>query len=509
MKKSLLPVKALTLIQNIVCLLVMLVIVIMSFGPIFTAEVNKTDKAVDIFEKVVNSVGGNESVEMPDTVEISAPYVVKSVGSLGKVLKSALNTLKDASAANDAVNNAQSEMQNDPMNAEGAMEDASKDIENLQNSASELSAELKDEDFVSFLTLVVVVITAFGENILLGIVYVALIVLAIMLPIYATIRFIIALVSFFCHLVSPDRSFSTISKGYGAVLAMFPALWLMKIIAPAVKFSTGVTLMVALLVAGLVINFVASRLKAYTPAQFKYINMLQITSAVAVIGYFVFMLNISGMNMFGHIWEALPAFAKSAKLTDLILPYLMVMAMIYLLSLAAKYVAKIACRLACMVPAPKVAAGCPVKYAKDTYMFSAALSLGLIAAPIVLMVAKFNLDLGDDMISFILFSAGIAVMFIAELLMVILKKTLCANVTAEDVHAVLTGCPTGDTTVEQTAVTEPEATATVEEPVAENVPEQTPPEETTEEPAQEPVTEEAPSEDTVEIVIEMSDNENK
>lgn len=459
MKKlqSILPAKTLTLIQSIVCLIIMLVIVFMSWGTIFTAEVSKTDKAVETFESVVNSMGGDNDVEMPGTVEISAPYVVKSVGSLGDVLKSVMNTAKNISEVNKSYNSG-NDIDPDKLQS---------DMDKFEDNANELSESLQSDEFVGFVTLIVAVVSAFSESFLLGIVYLALIVMAIILPILATIRFLIALVSFIKHISAPEISFSTIVKGYGAVFSMFPLLWLMKIIAPAVEFSSGVTVMVALLIVGLALNLVASRLKAYTPSQFKYINLLQGMSAIGIVGYFIFMLNISGMDLFGHIWDALPAFVKSAEFSEYALPYIMIMIMVVLMISATSYVANIACRLACMVPAPKVVAGRPVQFAKDTYIASAAMSLGLIIAPIVLMVTKFSLDLGDDMASFVIFSIGIIIMFVAEILMATLKKMLCSDTTAEDVHAVLTGCPTGDVS-EAPAAQEAAATeATAQEAVAE------------------------------------------
>ena len=408
--QSILPAKTLTMIQSILCLVLMLVVVIMSFGTIFTAKVNASPKAAEMYDSVINGVDPDSNVEMPTEVKISAPFLFKSIGSAGSVIKNALNTAKTASDLNKDVQS-------------GAVDQktAEEDLENLQEDANKLSESLQDDGFVDFVALIVVVVSAFGQNFLLGIVYMALIGLTIALPIVATIRFLIALISFIKNVktltTDPGSTYSTVAKSYGAIFAMFPTLWLMKIIAPEVEFSAGVIVMIVLLIVGLVFNLVASRLKSYTPAQFKYVNVLQGASIAAVIGYFIFMLNISGMNFFDHIWDALPAFIKSAEFSDLAIPYIMIMAMISILIATCKYIQLIVCRLCCTVPCPKRKIDMPMVFANDTYMASAGMSLGLIVAPIVLMVTKFKLDLGDDMISFVLFAIGIVIMFAAEIVL--------------------------------------------------------------------------------------------
>ena len=486
--QGILPAKTLTMIQSIVCLILMLIVVFMSFGTVFTAKVNASPAAIEMYDSVINSLDSDKFVSMPTEVDISAPFLFKSLGSAANVLKSALDTAKSATDLNKDIqsNNIDQQTAND-------------DLENLKSDANKLAENLQDDGFVDFVALIVVVVSAFGTNMLLGIVYVALIGLTISLPIVATVRFLIALVAFLKNIknlsTAPENVYSTVAKSYGSIFAMFPTLWLMKIIAPQVEFSAGVVTMIVLLIAGLVLNLVASRLKGYTPSQFKYINVLQLTSLCAVIGYFIFMLNISGMNFFDHIWEALPRFIKVAEFTDLLLPYVMIMAMISILCATCKYVQRIACRLCCTVPCPKRTADMPMIFANDTHIVSTSFALGLIVAPIILMVTKFNLNLGDDMSSFILFAIGIVIMFASEIALMVLKKKL--GCTSMDVHAVLTGCP-GEICDEASTAEAPAAECaaceenTVEAPIVEDA----------------PVSEDAPaSEDTpVQVAIDIDAN---
>jgi hypothetical protein len=136
-----------------------------------------------------------------------------------------------------------------------------------------------------------------------------------------------------------------------------------------------------------------------------------------------------------------------------------------------------------MTPAPKKKKDGTVKRAKDSHIANTAMSLALIIIPVVLMVTSFELDLGDNMGSFVLFAIGIVVMLASEIVLVSLKKGL--KIEREDVYAVLTGCPD----VEEAPVAEE---APVEEAVAEEVVVEEPAEETA---AEEVVVEEAVTEE--------------
>lgn len=496
-KKSILPVKLLTFIQNLICLAVIVCVVALSLGTIFTATIG--DGAGDTYAKIIHTLDSEADVpELPETVDVSLPYIIKSIGSVGTVakgmvssVKSAVNNAKDLNdAANDINQSTQNtESINSMEDVENALQakdelqnnvnDMQNSVENINKSTSDIAESLKNEGFVNLVALFAVIGEAFSQSILLGIVYLALIVLAMFIPVYAAIRVIIALISFIIHLAKPQKAFSSISKAYIAILELFPALWLLKIMAPAIEFSTGIKTIVMLLTAGLAVNLIASRLKSYTPVQFKYVNVLQLISVASVAGYFMFMVNLSKTNIFDHIWNVLPKY----DITDKILTIVIILFMIGFLFTACEHIAKIACRLACMVPTPKTATGSETKFARDSYLASAIVPLLAVAAPVVLMVTDFKLDLGDDMKAFILFAAGAGIMFVSELLMMILKKTVCHGLAPIDAHAVLTGCPTGD---EYFASLKTEETAATDEA---SVAEEAPAEET-------PAVEEAPGEES-------------
>ena len=432
--------KLLTYIKNLVCIVIIAVILAMSFGTIFTMKAPTEGKAVEVFDKIINSVGDGDSVSMPDKVDISIPFLVKSVGSAGKVIKSAFSTLNSAQNASDALNDAQSDIENDPSSIEDAKSDIDENIDDLKKNTNELSENLRDETFVGFVTFIAAIVGAFSENIFLALIYIALIFLVISFPTTIAVRLIISIVSYVIHIANPSAAVNTVSKSYRTVISLFPLLLLIKMVAPAVAFTSSVIVMALLLALGVVLGVVISRLRKYTPAQLKYINLVQLMSAVALIGYVLFLAGFSKLGLFDALWSEIPKFFKSASAANIFIALVLIVAMIVLLILAFKHIKNIACRLACMLPTPKAKKKKPIKkFAKDTYIPTAAASVALVVIPFVLPIVGFNFNMGNGIASFALFALGLGIMFIAEILMMALKKPLCAGLTPEDVKSVLSG----------------------------------------------------------------------
>ncbi len=519
--------KRLTLIQNLIFVVIMLIIASMCMGTVFTASIEKSsgvaDKVVDLVTKFDETIDNakntgstdegasdakeeNEKLdfEVPEKVDVSTTFVVKSVISTVKVLKNGAGLVGDVTRLTSEVSEIQKDIDeieetranatspDDLAKLDKQLEDFNKKLKDVQaekdnftERLEEISEDLKSEGIVNFITIIFIIVEAFSESLILGAIYCSLIGLTISLPLVVIIRTLIALISFIVHPKSPDKSYNTICKSLKTIFALFPTLWLFKILAPQVELSSSIATMAILCIVTLVIGLIASRLKLYTPAQFKYVNVLQIVSVVSIVGYLLFMFNVGKTNMFDHLWSNAgnllkDIFSKDGAIESA-LSLLAILITVSTMFSVCSYITKIAFRLPCMNHVKKLTVD-------DTFLISASVSLAFIIAPIYLMSSKVKLDFGSDQGAFVTASVGIVIMFVAELLMVILKKTLCASATTDDVRAVLTGCPTG------TPKDDPvEEKAEIEEPVAEEAPvEEAPVEEV---PAEEAPVEEAPAEE--------------
>ena len=402
----------------------------------------------------MSELGEDEGITMPDEVEVSAPFLYKSIVSVVGLIDDVFKVMGDAKELNQSADELESTLETDefgiPVDTDAtinAAEDVQNDANVLKDDAKKLNDSLKSDGLTGFIALVVAIFMAFKSNIVLGIVYVALLGTVIVLPIVVAVRFIMALISMLIHLKNQGKAHSSCAKSFGAVLVMFPTLWLMKILAPQAAFSKNIMIILVLLIIGLAVNLIASRLKSYTPSQFRYINLLQGLSALSLVGYLVFMLNIGGMNMFGHLWDSLPQFIQNASKDDVMITYILIMGFASLLFVACKFVQLILCRMCCLVPVRKATKRHPEATTDDSYILTACISLATIVFPIILMFTSFKLSFGEDLPSFILFSVGIVIMFVSEILLLALKKKL--GISGEDVHYVLTGYPTQKMTDEE------------------------------------------------------------
>ena len=95
------PGKALTMAQSICLAVLLLVICFTSFGSMFTLDVDMDAESRVEVAKMINDMSGDKAVnvEIPDKIEVSLPFMIKSVGAIGDVVKSVSEMAKDAKEA--------------------------------------------------------------------------------------------------------------------------------------------------------------------------------------------------------------------------------------------------------------------------------------------------------------------------------------------------------------------------------------------------------------------------
>ena len=445
--------RKLSLIQSLVSLAIMLAIVIMSFGTIFVAKVELDGNMVDSFNDMMAEFGGDK-VEIPEEVEFSAPGIISSISSLGKIVKSAFDTVKTVSNLKDNADNLEDE----------------EDLKALEESAAKVEDSVKElasdkQALVNLIAIVVVMAAAFKESVILGFIYFMLIGMTLVLPFILAIKFIIALIGFLKNINDPEESYPRIAKGFGSMFGEFVVLLLLKMIAPQVEFGGVITGIVVLCAIGFVLNIVASRMKPMTAAQTKFLNINQIVSLCGFGAFMMFFFSLTGTNLFNRIWERLGKFALENANKDGVMTIMLNMGMITvliaMLFAICGYLQKVCCRMACMIKTGKVTT-------RDSYILSAAVSLLVVIIPLVLMNGDYKLKLNDEeMSAFTVYAIGVILMLVAEIVYAALKKSMCKELSHDDIVGVLTGMPTAE---EKAAEAAPAEAAPAEEaPVAEEV----------------------------------------
>ena len=445
--RNLMPAKTLTLLQNLLCIVVMAALFFLSLGPIFTVKLESSADMRDEFNEMAEDMG-LDSVEFPEEVEISATGLISSVGGVMEAVSAIGEMAQDATDAMDSANNLMDETSDmddmsDVEDVEDAAADAEEDMAELESSMDNVSAAMSGLGGV--LAIMLVVFEAFNQSFILGFVYMGLLGTVIAMPFVFGIKLVLSVLSFLKNLGKPFNAYPKMAKRIGEMFATVVGLMFLKVIVPEIEFAATVTTMIVICVVSFVINLVASRMKEFTPAQTTYQNVMQIFSIIGIGGFFAFFIGLNGTDLFNKIWARLgevvgdtvvdAAVGSGEAAGNNMIAMVMIVVMIVLLFKAFDYLKQACCRMACMVPAGKL-------LTKDNYTIRALLALSVVAIPMYLMNSEYALELTEEgMAAFGMMTAGVIVMIAAELILAFTKRVVC-RASNEDIQAVLTGHPT-------------------------------------------------------------------
>ena len=481
-----LPGKALMFIQNLVCFLLILVMCVMSFGTIFTVRVELSDSMRGTLEGIIRVVEpeGSESgsLVIPEEIDVSLPYLIKSTAKIlgsAKNLMSVWNDIQDLQrSANslkekkdsldstaDDLNSAKEEgiegvagVQEGLTNVQSEMDSVQKELDEVEQKLEKVKNDLRamiTPELVNILALAFTLLSCFGSNMLLALSYIFLLCMVVTIPLTAVVQGIIALISFFVRLTRPERAFHRVARSFAGIFGLLPLILLVKLLVPSVQLGYGVWGILACVVAGLVISLTAARLKYYDKADFKYLNVLQIVSAGSVGAFLLFFFTILQSGVVGGIVERFGAYEASSSGMRY-LSWGLIAVFFVTLVMSFDYMIHVFTRFACMS-----------KSRSDKHIVSASIHMLTAIVPFVLMFTEFGLSLsGRPLVYFILASVGLVLMLAAEIVLTVLDKTVCREVSKERRRAIVTGGyvyveePVAEVAaVEGTAVTEEAAVA--------------------------------------------------
>lgn len=417
---KILPGKRLTMIQCLTTLLLVIIICCVSFGTIFSVTLTVDKDLEDTFYDVVETLGGDPNeVELPEQVDVNLIFLIKSLGAGYDTISSLLSGSSDKGGS------------------EGMIEDQ----ENIMNNKDKILSQ----NTINFAAFVVAMGQSFEQSIILGICNVMLMIMSFTFPLTLLISSIIAIIGFLCHFTSDwGKAFHKVSKAISTAISLFPVLLLLMILVPEVQFGWAVYTVLWLCVTALILNLVASRLKYYEGQDFKYINILQIVSAGSFIGFLMFFFGFAGSNIVNALWDGVARLSITSvrDIVENILTVLLVIILISGLSGILNYMTQSVTRLACMS-----------KSKSDTHIVAVSFGLATILAIVALIFSSFSLDLGEGAVAFVIAALGVGIMFAAEIVLMVLPKQLCPEVTAARRREIVTGAYIYEETEETPAET--------------------------------------------------------
>lgn len=468
--------KVLTMAHTFIMFALIIVMFFTSMGTIFTLEVGDGAVWLNDVKDVINEMSGEDSVdvEIPEKINVSFPFVVKSVGGTAKGI---VQLFKSLSEEKDTVNTV------DDIKSEA---DLNKAKENAEETA-ENAGKAISQNVINLVCLIMAIVTAFRANFVMGLAYLMILVSAIVIPIACIVALIKSIIAVVKNRDDLGKAFHKVSKAFTSVVSGFPIILLVLVLVPQIKLGAGVISMFAVSGVGIAVSLVASRLKTYEKGDFAFINVVQIASVGSLIAFLLFITNIakthileaffknSAAYMFGQLEGAL----TNGQKIDFG-PIIAVLIFVAALVAVCNYLVNILTRMSCMSSGKST-----------THVISTGMGLAVVIVPIVCTnIEKFNFKLeGEALDAFKVAAAGVILMFVIEVVLAILSKTLCGSVDSDRKKEIVTGAYVHE------SVAAPAEKISKEAPV-EEVSEEAPAEEVSEEtPAEEVSSEEVPAEE--------------
>ena len=81
--------KLVSILQTVLCFLLMIVLLWASLGTVFELDVNLNEKTTSMIDKIF-SAASEEEFAIPEKVEVSLPFILKSIGGAIHNLKISL-----------------------------------------------------------------------------------------------------------------------------------------------------------------------------------------------------------------------------------------------------------------------------------------------------------------------------------------------------------------------------------------------------------------------------------
>lgn len=425
-----------------------------SFMPIMCFDTTTGNEVIDEF---VKDISKNVDIEIPEKIEITVGKLISSVRVMAKVIKVASNAAKSATsgtASADDVTKAAEEL--DALLETKAGQDtilvAAAVVCTFTNAAS---SDSSSTTLAKVINLMLVFISMM-----------AVIVLIFMIPIKVIIMLIKALIPALSNIHTPELAASKVGSKLPEMLAFPFVMMILQTFIPGMTYGWGLVAICVTVATSVLFCTVISRLHAYEPKKFMYLNVLQGTAIVSIIGFFVFFFNMLKTNVVnnfltGKFFVYVADIAATKKLYSYagksftpnnayLIDLLLIVVFILVFLSAAAYITYAANKLSCTVD-PKHKES---KLADCKLVAAIVLLVTYVAPTFIASKMHFFLDVtstekvGDE--SFLILSAteesalkaalaGIIIMIVAEVALIVLKKVLCKDLTALEASAIVCG----------------------------------------------------------------------
>ena len=398
MKQLNVPKKVTAPLMMWVSLFLIATTLLFSFMPLMRLDTTLGDSGIG---QMVDKLGGSGSMNIPEKVDISAIKILGAVRVVGSLLKD----------SSDGKNQ-------DLMDTKAGQETA-------VIAAAIATTVVKSLDFENGIVsaLINILIT------LIALIYVLIFVFVI--PIKLVIMFVKALVPALANTKTPELGAAKVGNKLPKMLSIPFTMMIFQSFIPGMTYGWGLIAITVIIILSVLFCTVLTRLRTYEPKKFRYLNILQGTSLVAIIGFLVFFFSILKVHVLNNflvgpfvLQVAALAAGGSSGNSAYIIDFVLIFAFAIAFLSAVKYLSSAANRLSCTVSHKKVAE----KKADSNLWGAIGLFLAYLAPKLVSgwnhYAGKYSfLTLNDDEKSALTVALiGIIIMIAAEVALIVLKK---------------------------------------------------------------------------------------
>jgi len=268
------------------------------------------------------------------------------------------------------------------------------------------------------------------------------IVMAFVIPIMLIVAAIAVVIKALRNIKTPEDASGTVASKLTPMLSMTLTVMLFQCIIQegVMKAGSGLTTILTLAIISVGINFVATRLREYPSAQFKYLNIVQPVAILSIVGFLVFFFNLIDTGITTTFIKRFMGFAiASEDYATLVMMGLYILLAIGCVS----YLDKAARRLCCAVKpeGPKGIVGLFVKgKVSDNSIVHAVMNLlAYILPAVVIGMDGFAFLYEENESAFSGMLVGAIIMLVAEIAAIVLRTIFCKDLSTRDAEEVLTG----------------------------------------------------------------------
>ncbi len=408
--------KGLAFLESVALLAIIVIMLFMSFGTIFTLSLDIKGEFKEDLNDVIHELTGEENVEINEEIDINFMFLVNTALTIVDIVE-AINSVDD----NDSSSNPAEKL----------------DEEDLQNMINIVAfgfalvskfgdiAEIDDIEKIDAKTVI--------NAILFVICVIYLIFFTVILVLTLAFATLGAVFSFLISGKKAGKASARISKSIHRVIKIFPGLIFIQLFTTEIEYGSAITGILWLCVAALAVGVVASRVKKYDKPGFKYLNILQLVSAVSVAGLVMFVLNILETDI---ILEAfyqtfdIDFFKSIVNEKVEFIPLIFLFLLLICVPMALRSIPRVVTRFACMS-----------KSKSAVHIAKAVMALFAVIVPFVMLNYKeVGFTLNDDQYTALILAAvGLGIMLAAEIALAILTDNFCDDCTEDEQMKIVTG----------------------------------------------------------------------